>query len=71
MLARDLDDLTLAELYEACTLRIPIGEAMLPCRDDALGVAATRILDDLRLPLRELLKRQLPVPRPIAARITT
>src|SRR5690606_26757607 len=30
LLARDLDDLTMAELYEACQLRIPIAEARLP-----------------------------------------
>jgi membrane protein len=59
LLARDLDDLTLAELYEACQLRIPIAEAHLPCREDALGVAAISALDDLRLPLRELLKRRV------------
>jgi membrane protein len=59
LLARDLDDLSLAELYEACNLRIPINEAHLPCRDDALGVASTRILDELRVPLRELLKRRV------------
>jgi membrane protein len=59
LLARDLDDLTLAELYEACQLRIPIGETRLPCRDDALGATAIGILDDLRIPLRELLKRRV------------
>ena len=59
ILARDLDDLTLAELYEACNLRIPIAEAHLPCRDDALGVAAVGALDELRMPLRELLKRRV------------
>jgi len=59
MLSRDLDDLTLAELYEACNLRIPIAEAMLPCRDDPLGIAATRMLDELRIPLRELLKHRV------------
>jgi membrane protein len=59
LLARDLDDLSLAELYEACNLRIPVNEAHLPCRDDALGVASTRILDELRVPLRELLKRRV------------
>lgn len=59
LLARDLDDLTLAELYEACNLRIPVNEAHLPCRDDALGVASTRTLDELRVPLRELLKRRV------------
>lgn len=59
ILARDLDDLTLAELYEACKLRIPIAEARLPCRDDALGVASIAILDQLRVPLRELLKHRV------------
>jgi len=59
MLARDLEDITLAELYEACNLRIPIAEAYLPCRDDALGVFAIQALDDLRMPLRELMKRRV------------
>ena len=59
LLARDLDDLTLAELYEACQLRIPVAEARLPCRDDALGIASIAALDDLRLPLRDLLKRRV------------
>jgi len=59
LLARDLDALTMADLYEACQLRIPIAEAHLPCRDDALGVAAMGELDQLRLPLRELLKRRV------------
>ena len=59
LLARDLDTLTLAELYEACQLRVPVAEAHLPCRDDALGAAAHEALDELRLPLRELLKRRV------------
>jgi membrane protein len=59
LLARDLDGLTMAELYEACELRIPIAEAHLPCREDALGIAALEELDQLRLPLRELLKRRV------------
>jgi len=59
LLARDLDHLTLAELYEACQLRIPVAEAHLPCREDALGRAATAALDELRIPLRELLKRRV------------
>jgi membrane protein len=59
LLARDLDQLTLAELYEACQLRVPVAEAHLPCRDDALGHAAYAALDELRLPLRELLKRRV------------
>jgi membrane protein len=59
LLVRDLDELAMAELYEACQLRIPIAEAHLPCRDDALGAAALAELDELRLPLRDLLRRRV------------
>jgi membrane protein len=59
LLARDLDNLTLADLYEACSLRIPVAEAHLPCRDDALGAAVIAEVDQLRLPLRDLLKRRV------------
>jgi len=59
LLTRDLDELTLAELYEACQLRIPIAEAHLPCRDDSLGHAAVAAIDELRMPLRDLLKRKV------------
>ena len=59
LLARDLGDLTVGELYEACHLRIPVAEAHLPCRDDALGVASAQALDDLRIPLRDLLKKRV------------
>ena len=59
LLARDLEHLTLAELYEGSQMRIPVAEAHLPCRDDALGHAAIDALDQLRLPLRELLKRRV------------
>jgi len=59
LLARDLDQLSLAELYEACQLRIPIAEAHLPCREDALGQATVAALDELRVPLRALLKRRV------------
>ena len=59
LLARDLDDVTLAELYEAGRLRVPIAEAHLPHRDDALGLAATGALDRLRMPLRDLLKQRV------------
>jgi membrane protein len=51
--------MTLAELYEACLLRIPVAEAHLPCHDDALGIAARDALDQLRVPLREVLKRKV------------
>ena len=59
LLSRDLDELSLGELYEACGLRIPIAEAMLPCRDDSLGRSAGAAMDELRVPLRELLKRRV------------
>ncbi len=59
LLARDLDNLSMADLYEACQLRIPVAEAHLPMRDDALGIAALAELDQLRLPLRDLLKRRV------------
>jgi len=59
LLARDLDELTMAELYEACQLRIPIAEVHLPCREDSLGHAAVAAIDELRLPLRDLLKRRV------------
>ena len=59
LLARDLDDMTLAELYEACQLRVPVAEAHVPCHDDMLGIAARSALDELRVPLRVLLKRRV------------
>ena len=59
LLARVEDVLGLAELYETCQLRIPVAEAHLPCRDDALGQATIAALDELRVPLRDLLKRRI------------
>jgi len=59
VLTRDLDTLTLEELYEACQLRIPTSDAPLPHADDALGQAAVTALDTLRLPLRERLQRDV------------
>lgn len=59
LLARDLDDVTIGELYEAARLRVPVAEAHLPHRDDALGVAVMGVLDGLRLPLRDLLKQRV------------
>jgi membrane protein len=59
LLARDLEDMTLAELYEACQLRVPVAEAHLPCQDDPLGIAAKNALDELRVPLRVVLKRRV------------
>src|SRR5690606_33684318 len=57
LLGRDLDGVALGELYEACGLRIPSDEAWLPCREDALGQDATTVLDAMRLPLRDVLRR--------------
>jgi membrane protein len=59
LLARDLETLTVGDLYEACQLRVPIAEAHLPCREDPLGQAAAQALDELRLPLREVMKRRV------------
>ncbi|MBD8635555.1 YihY family inner membrane protein [Stenotrophomonas sp. 169] len=59
MLARDLDQLTLSDLYESTQLRIPVSEQLLPYRQDSLGKAAMAALDELRLPLREKLKRRV------------
>ena len=38
---------------------MPIEEAWLPCHDDTLGAAVQAVLDDLRLPLRDALKRRV------------
>lgn len=59
VLVRDLDHLSLGELYEASGLRIPTAEAWLPCRDDLLGRRAEAGLNELRIPLREHLKRSV------------
>ncbi len=59
LLARDLDDVTLGDLYEAARLRVPVAEAHLPHRGDALGVAVMNTLDGLRMPLRDLLKQRV------------
>jgi len=59
LLARDLDDVSLGELYENGHLRVPVAEAHLPHRDDALGMAVMQALDGLRMPLRDLLKQRV------------
>lgn len=59
LLARDLDGISLAELYETCRLRIPVAEAYLPARDDGIGVASVAALNQLRVPLREVLKTSI------------
>ena len=59
LLARDLDGLSLGELYEACQLRVPMDADCLPCRDDALGEAVHAVIDDLRRPLGQVLARSV------------
>ena len=59
VLVRDLDHLSLAELYEAAGLRVPVADARLPGCDDELGRRAEAALNELRLPLREQLKRSV------------
>ncbi|HSD16908.1 MAG TPA: YihY family inner membrane protein [Thermomonas sp.] len=59
LLARDLDDVTLGELYEAAQLRVPVAEAHLPHQDDALGIAVMDVVNGLRIPLRDLLKQRV------------
>lgn len=59
LLARDLDDVRLGEIYEAARLRVPVAEAHLPHHDDPLGIAVMRVIDGLRMPLRDLLKQPM------------
>lgn len=59
LLSRDLDRLSLGDLYGACQLRIPIAEAHLPASQDALGRSVIAAIDELRMPLRDLLKRRV------------
>jgi membrane protein len=59
LLARDLAEVDLQELCEAAHLRIPLCDAPLPCSDDALGKRAQAALDELRLPLRERMARNV------------
>jgi membrane protein len=49
--------LSLGELYEASRLRIPIADVSLPLAEDATGRPVMAALDELRVPLRHLLKR--------------
>ena len=59
LLARDLDDVSLCELYEVARLRVPVAEAYLPHHEDALGIAVMDVINGLRMPLRELLKQRV------------
>lgn len=57
LLARDLDDLSLAELYEASQLRIPVASVPLPLSDDPTGRPVVAAIETLRTPLRDVLQR--------------
>ena len=57
LLARDLDDVRLDELYEAAQLRIPAVDVPVPQPDDALGVAVRETIALLRTPLQQPLRQ--------------
>lgn len=59
LLSRDLNRVSLAELYEGMELRIPTGELSLPGLHDAVGRVASAALDHLRLPLKAPLERSV------------
>ena len=52
LLSRDLDMVSLGELYEFLDLHLPATELTLPSRQDAIGRASAAALDHLRLPLQ-------------------
>ena len=51
LLSRDLDKVSLDEIYEGLALRIPTADVCLPSRQDAIGRASTAALEHLRDPL--------------------
>jgi len=59
LLSRDLDTVSLSELYEGMELRIPANEVPLPSRQDAIGRASRSALDHLRLSLQAPLQRNV------------
>lgn len=61
LLARDLDQVPLSEVYQGMHLRIPAPEAelCLPARQDAIGRAAHDALEQLRAPLATPLARSI------------
>jgi membrane protein len=58
-LARDLDAVSVGEVYEGASLRIPDADVRLPCSGDALGIRVHAALDALRIPLRVGLQRSV------------
>lgn len=59
LLSRDLDAVSLGEIYEGMSLRIPSAELTLPSRQDAIGRASSSTLDELRQPLKAPLERSV------------
>ncbi len=59
LLARDLDDVPLVELYESARLRIPMEGQRRVATDDALGAAVTAAIDRLQQPLQERLQQSV------------
>jgi len=59
LLSRDLHAVTLDELYEGMSLRVPTRELCLPQRHDAIGRVAQHALEELRDPLRAPLSRSI------------
>lgn len=51
LLARDLEEVRLEEIYEAALLRVPVNCVVPPHADDALGLAVMKAMEQLRLPL--------------------
>jgi membrane protein len=74
LLARDLEQVTLSEIYRGMSLRIPAPDAdlCLPARQDAIGRAAQAALDELRAPLGDPLARSVAsVLAPAVAKVPT
>ena len=59
LLSRDLESISLVELYEGMAMRIPLGELYLPSRQDAIGRAANAALEHLRQQLKAPLERSV------------
>ena len=59
LLSRDIDAVSLGEIYDGMALRIPAGELTLPSRHDAIGRASASALEYLRSPLKSPLERSV------------
>jgi membrane protein len=59
LLSRDLAEVPLAEIYEHVLLRVPIADMTLPSRNDAIGRAGSRAMDELRAALHDPLQRSI------------